>query len=132
MIFIDSNIPMYLVGGSPKHQADAQVLVDRSFAAHERIVTNVEVFQEILHRYISIQRREAIDDAFRVLLGIVDSVLPLDEVDVMRARDIVQTAPLSARDALHIAVMQRHGIRRILSFDADFDRWPGIERVWQV
>jgi predicted nucleic acid-binding protein len=36
---------------------------------------------------------------------------------------------LSARDAIHIAVMQREGVRRILSYDADFDLVPGIERI---
>jgi len=39
---------------------------------------------------------------------------------------------MSARGALHIAVMERHGIRSILSFDADFDRWPGLERIYRV
>jgi len=28
--------------------------------------------------------------------------------------------------------MERHGIRRIMSFDADFDRWPGLSRIFQV
>ncbi|MGH2751243.1 MAG: type II toxin-antitoxin system VapC family toxin [Actinomycetota bacterium] len=36
---------------------------------------------------------------------------------------------LSARDALHVAVMRAHEIRRILSFDSHFDRFPGIERL---
>lgn len=36
---------------------------------------------------------------------------------------------LSARDALHVAVMEQHGIDHILTFDTAFDRWPGIERV---
>ncbi len=36
---------------------------------------------------------------------------------------------LSARDALHVAVMLGQGISRIISFDADFDRVPGIVRI---
>jgi len=36
------------------------------------------------------------------------------------------------RHAVHIAVMERHGIRSILSFDADFDRWAGLQRIHQV
>jgi predicted nucleic acid-binding protein len=28
--------------------------------------------------------------------------------------------------------MERHGIESILSFDADFDRWPGLKRIHQV
>jgi predicted nucleic acid-binding protein len=36
---------------------------------------------------------------------------------------------MSARDAVHIAVMERHGIQSILSFDSDFDRWPGLKGI---
>jgi hypothetical protein len=36
---------------------------------------------------------------------------------------------LSARDALHIAVMEQQRIERILSFDAGFDGFPGISRL---
>ncbi len=51
----------------------------------------------------------------------------------MRAREIVQNrALLPARDSVHIAVMERNEIRSILSFDADFDRWPGLERIYKI
>jgi hypothetical protein len=33
------------------------------------------------------------------------------------------------RDALHIAVMERHRVARILSFDAGFDGVPGVTRL---
>lgn len=133
MIFIDANIPMYLMGSSPEMKTRAQLLVDRVFASRELAVTSAEVFQEILHRYNAIGRREEINAAFRLLLGIVDEVLPVTERDVMRAREVLlSTAGLSARDSLHIAVMERHNVGRILSFDAGYDRWPGIERVYQL
>ncbi len=35
----------------------------------------------------------------------------------------------SARDALHVAVMEHHGVVRILSFDQVFDAFPGLDRV---
>ena len=51
----------------------------------------------------------------------------------MRASEIIQDPGLfSARDAVHIAVMERRGIRSILTFDGDFDRWPGLERIHRV
>jgi len=36
---------------------------------------------------------------------------------------------LSARHAVHLAVMEQHGIDRILSFDSGFDGLPGITRL---
>ncbi len=96
----------------------------------ERLVTDVEVFQEILHRYVAIARREAILPAFEALTGIVDEVFPVDRQDIERTKDIVlSTEWLSARDALHLAVMARHGIKRIISFDEGFDGFPGMTRV---
>jgi len=66
-------------------------------------------------------------------MDIVDEVFPIEKTEILRAGEITQNrALLSARDAVHIAVMERHGIRSILSFDGDFDRWPGLKRIHQI
>ena len=120
---------MYLVGGPHPHKADAQHLLENAIAASERLVTSAEVLQEILHRYVAIARRDAIQPAFDVLLGVVDEVFAIDPADVIRARDfVVGIADLSPRDALHAAVMTRQGIERIMTFDTAFDHIPGINR----
>ena len=130
MIFIDSNVPMYLVGAAHPNKEFAQRVLETYIAHDERLVTDVEVLQEILHRYVAVARREAILPAFEALTGIVDEVFPVDRRDIERAKDIVlSTERLSARDALHLAVMARHGIKRIISFDAGFDAFPGITRL---
>ncbi len=129
MIFIDSNIPMYLVGGHHPNKPRASELLDEFFDANERLVSDVEVLQEILHRYTSIDRRDAIQPAFDVLTGIVDELFPLDVEDLERAKQITLTTDLSARDSLHLAVMKVHRIDRILTFDSDFDKVPDISRL---
>jgi uncharacterized protein len=130
LIFVDSNIPMYLVGDAHPNKVESQILLERLAVAGQRLVTDAEVLQEILHRYTAINRRDAIGPAFQVLLDIVDDVFAVEKADVLRAAEIAQNrAPFSARDALHIAVMEHQGIQSILSFDADFDRWPGLERI---
>lgn len=130
MIFVDSNVPMYLVGGPHPHKADAQRLLESAIAASERLVTDVEVLQEVLHRYVAIQRRDAIQPAFDAVLDLVDEVFPVTLDDVLRAKDIVLGKPrLSARDALHAAVMERHDVRRIMTFDTAFDDVPGLTRL---
>lgn len=129
MIFIDSNIPMYLVGRPHPHKADAQRLLERFVSARRRLVTSAEVFQEVLHRYVALARRDAVPAAWEALAGVVDEVFAVTLDEVKRARDIVLAYPLSARDALHIAVMERHGVTEILSFDRGFDEFPGITRL---
>ncbi len=124
---------MYMVGVPHPHQTDSQVLLNRLIAAGEQLVTDAEVLQEILHRYISIHRREAIGPTIQVLLDMVDEVFAVEKSDVLRAAEIVQhRASFSARDAVHIAVMEHHAIHSILSFDADFDRWPGLKRIYAI
>jgi predicted nucleic acid-binding protein len=133
LIFVDSNIPMYLTGAPHRHKTDAQVLLERLTVAGERLVTDAEVLQEILHRYTAINRREAIGPTLQATLDFTDDVFPIQKGDVLRASEILQNpASLSARDAIHVAVMERQGIRSILSFDADFDRWPGLKRIHQL
>ena len=130
MILIDSNIPMYLVGAPHPLKSEAVRLVERSIADGVRLVTDAEVLQEILHRYVAIGRREAIQPAFDALLGVTDEVFPIEPADVDRAKSIVLgTAGLSARDAIHLAVMARRRVERIMSFDAGFDGYPGVARI---
>ena len=130
MILIDSNIPMYLVGAAHPHKPDAQRLLEGAIAGGERLVTDAEVLQEILHRYVAIDRRDAIQPAFDALLGVVDEVFPVEPADVERAKTIVLgSRRLSARDAIHLAVMARRRVDRIMSFDSGFDGFPGVLRL---
>jgi hypothetical protein len=121
---------MYLVGSPHPHKSDAQRLLEQLVNDRQRLVTDAEVLQEILHRYVAIDRRDAIQPAFDALLGIVDQVLAVTQSDAERAKQIVLgNRRLSARDAVHLAVMEQHGINRILSFDSGFDGFPGIVRL---
>ena len=130
MILIDSNIPMYLVGAPHPHKSDAQRLLEMLVSERQRLVTDAEVLQEILHRYVAINRRDAIQPAYDALLGIVDQVLPMDRLVAERAKEIVLGhTRMSARDAVHLAVMEQHEIEQILTFDSGFDGFPGIKRL---
>ncbi len=92
-------------------------------------MTDAEVLQEILHRYTAIARRDAIQPAFEALLGVVE-VFPIELPNVERAKGILlATEGLSARDALHLAVMERRKIQTIMSFDAGYDSFSAISRL---
>jgi hypothetical protein len=121
---------MYLIGADHANKAVAREKLESLVRNRERLVTDVEVQQEILHRYVAIDRRDAFQPAFDTLLGIVDDVFPIDAADVSRAKTLVlERRRLSARDAIHVAVMERRGVSRILTFDRGFDEVPGISRV---
>ena len=67
MIFIDSNVPMYLVGAPHPNKDRAVAVLTQLAREGERFVTDVEVYQEILRRYTAIQRTDAIGRRVREL-----------------------------------------------------------------
>ena len=130
MIFVDSNVPMYVIGDDLVQRQRAEALCDRLVLSGEQIVTSAEVYQEIMHRYRSIGRLASIAKGFEHLDIIVDDVLAIDVDDERSAHaNLDRTPDLDARDALHIATMVRHGITRIASYDRGFDRVSDIERL---
>lgn len=130
MIFLDANIPMYLVGAEHPNKHVAQRLLDDAIAGRERLVTDAEVFQEVLHRYGALRRPDAIQPAFDLITRVVDEVIAIDIGVVKRAKDILLGHPgLSSRDAVHIAAMHTAGVDTVMTFDAGFDHHPGIRRL---
>ncbi len=130
MIFIDSNVPMYIVGTPHPNKENAMAAVTDLLRNGERLITDIEVYQEILHRYTSLRRPAAMDAAFEVIDALANDVLSFGMPEIRAARVLLALVPgISARDALHVVVMQSAGCNRILSFDAGFDACPGIVRV---
>jgi uncharacterized protein len=130
VIFVDSNIPMYIIGKDHQRKVESRRLVERFVSERRRLVTSSEVFQEVLHRYIAADRREEIEPAFHALGSIVDNVFSVREEDIFAAKDLTHAhRRLSARDALHAAVMRRAGVSEVLSFDRGFDLLPDLVRI---
>jgi uncharacterized protein len=106
VVFIDTSIPMYLVGAAHPNKVDAQRRLETLVTQRVRLVTDAE------------------------LLGVVDEVVTIDREIVEHAKHLVLQYPaLPVRAALHVATMQRQGIENVLSFDPAFDRVPGLTRL---
>ena len=129
-VFIDANVPMYAGGREHPFREPAR----RALASIPRDldgVTDVEVLQEILYRYLAVGDRRGGFAVFDGFLGaLLGRVLPVDVDDLSRARAAAEEHPLlEARDLVHLAVMERHGIRQIVTADRHFDGLPGITRL---
>ncbi|HEY7838117.1 MAG TPA: type II toxin-antitoxin system VapC family toxin [Terriglobales bacterium] len=123
---------MYTAGAPHPNRTAAMEFLERLARNREEICTDAEVLQEIVHRYTKIGRRQEIAALLVKTLAMVDEVMAVGQSEVLRAAEIVQAPQaLSARDAIHLASMENRGVRRIFSFDRDFDRWPGIIRMPQ-
>ena len=131
MIFIDSNIPMYLIGAVHPNKERTISVLERLVRDETRLVTDAESLQEILHRYTAIHRTEAIQPAYDALMGIVDEVFSVGVDDLMLAKNILLASnSIAVRDAVHAAVMKNNGVEHIFSFDSDFDSFTFITRIY--
>lgn len=129
-VFIDSNIPMYVSGGDHPHREPSRRLLERVRKGQVEAYTSTEVLQEILYRYSALGRRDFGRELYDLFVEVCPVVLSVTLADTDRARDLlVAVDGISARDAVHAGVMLNHGIEWIATYDAGFDRVPGIRRV---
>ena len=129
--FIDTNVPIYAAGRAhPLKEPCAQLLL--LAAEHpQAFVTDAEVLQELLHRYLALRLWPQGRDAFQRFSALMqERVETIQAADVERAAGLADSyQELGGRDLLHAAVMQRLGVRRIVSADTGFDRLPDVERL---
>jgi predicted nucleic acid-binding protein len=129
-VFVDANIPMYAAGA--EHPLKGACLTILEWAAKHPldVVTDAEVLQEILHRYLAIGQHDRATEVAILFSRTVPEALPVTKQVVLRAIRLSQDHPsLQARDAIHAAVMELHRIPRIVSADRHFDGLPGIIRI---
>lgn len=130
MILIDSNVFMYAAGAEHPHKRPSIRFLEEVARSEVEAAIDAEVLQEILHRYRAMGRwkdgRAVFDHARRI----APVVLPVTAEILDLARDLLDRHDgLSARDALHAAVVQLHALRGICSYDRDFDEIPQLLRI---
>ena len=130
MVFIDSNVPMYVAGRDHPSRDAARRFLARVQAGEVEACTSTEVLQEILYRYSGLGRLDLARQVYDLFVQVCPVVLPVTLADTDRAKDLLTSAAgASARDAVHAAVMINNDIRQIATFDAGFDGMEGVERV---
>jgi hypothetical protein len=130
MVFVDSNVPMYVAGRDHPLRGPARRFLDRARAGEVEICTSTEVLQEILYRYAALRRLDLAAAVYDLFVQLCPVVLPVTLADTDRARALLMDTPgISARDAVHAAVMINGEIVEIATFDEGFDDIPGLRRV---
>jgi uncharacterized protein len=129
-VFVDSNIPMYVAGGDHPHREPARKFLERVRKGGVDGITSTEVLQEILYRYSAIGRRETGRELYDLFVEVCPVVLSVTLADTDRARDLlIAVDGISARDAVHAAVMLNHDMQWIATYDTGFSGIPGIRRL---
>jgi len=130
MVFVDSNIPMYVAGRDHPLRAPALRFLERVRAGDVEACSSTEVLQELLYRYVGLKRIDLARDVYNLFVALCPVILPVTIADTDRARDLVTTGSgVSVRDAVHAAVMLNNDVSTIATFDTGFDAVAGIERL---
>ena len=130
MMLIDSNVFMYAAGSEHPHKEPSRRFLEQVAQGDVEAVIDAEVLQEILHRYRSIRRWPEGGRVYDLARQIVPLVLPITAEILDGARALLERHPgISARDALHAAVVRHHGLGTICSFDRDFEEIDGLART---
>jgi predicted nucleic acid-binding protein len=130
MVFVDSNVPMYVAGRDHPLRDPARRFLERARGGEVEICTSTEVLQEILYRYAALKRLDLAAAVYDLFVHLCPTVLPVALADTDRARTLlVASHGISVRDAVHAAVMLNHDIVEIATFDEGFDAVAGITRV---
>ena len=129
-VFLDSNIPMYVAGREHPNREPSRRFLRRVREGKVDACTSTEVLREILYRYASLGRLDLAREVYDLFVEFCPIVLSVTLADTDQARDLVCAhAGVSARDAVHSAVMLNNDLEWIATFDAGFDQIPGIRRV---
>lgn len=122
---------MYAAGAPHPLREPSLAVMDLVARNGAEFLTDAEIFQEILHRYRAIDQWERGWAIFQRFWALTSSrIEPVLGRDVQRAAHLANwiTGP-SARDLLHVAVMERLGCTHIVSADRGFDAFPEITRL---
>jgi predicted nucleic acid-binding protein len=118
MIFVDTNVLMYAVGGDHPLRSEARAFFETALEHGDPLATSAEVLQQLLHAYLPVGRLETLDAALTLAAARIPVVWSVEAEDVRLARALVTRHPgLGARDLLHLACCRRRDVDGVRTFD---------------
>jgi predicted nucleic acid-binding protein len=130
MILVDTNVLMYANGKAHPNKPRALAFLERVANGEIEAILDAEVLQEIIHRYRSINRWADGMEVFALSRELFPEVLAITGPVMDQAKLLVdRDATISARDAVHAAVVLHYKLEGICTFDGHFDSIPGCRRV---
>ncbi len=129
-VFVDSNIPMYVAGADHPNREPARRFLESVYDGDVEGCTSTEVLQEILYRYSALNRLDLAKSVYDLFVQMVPVIYDVTLADTDLARDLlVGVGGVSARDAVHAAVMLNRDVEHIATFDRGFDRLGHVTRI---
>ena len=128
--YIDSNIFFYARIMDKRYGESCSKILRGIFRGEVEAVTSaltpIEVANALRKYGVSTEEvRKSID----AMLSLVLAIYEFERIDIAESIRISEEFDISPYDAVHIAIMKKADVTRIISADRDFDRVTGIERI---
>jgi predicted nucleic acid-binding protein len=121
---------MYAAGAEHPHKVRSVALLEAIAEGRIAAALDAETLQEIAHRYRALGRWQEGRRLYDLTRTLFPAVIPVTGEVLDRARVLLdEYQQLMARDALHAAIVELHGLEGICSYDRDFDGVRGLRRV---
>ena len=128
MLFLDSTFLIGIILKKDTFTSKALKLIP--LIKKEKKIINSVVFNEVLNSLTATNSEYDVDDVIDILLSY--------EIDFLNEKDYAQAASIfkyynhaiNFSDCTIIKTMQDHQINKIVSFDNDFDKINGINRIY--
>ena len=127
MIFIDTSIFMYAAGKEHPNKEPSIKLLKMIAVGEIDAVINVEVLQEIFHRYTMINMKEKGIELANRVISLIPRIYAIELSDAIKAMDILRKYNVTSRDAIHIAFMMNRNISEVCTYDKHFFRIEEIK-----
>ena len=129
-VFVDSNIPMYVAGADHPNRGSATRFLETAGDAGYDFCTSADILKGILYRYTALGRADLADRVYDLFVGLVPKVFSVKLADTdLAKRILLSTLGQSARGAVHAAVMLNRNASWLATFDREFDRVEGVNRI---
>jgi predicted nucleic acid-binding protein len=151
-VFIDANTFVYHFAPDPRWSGSCGQLLLRIQNQEIAGYTSAMILSETAHRLMTIEARirhgwtsgkvlqrlkqnphivQTLTNSEASVASIIGSrlyIFPVDALLIAAAVGVSRQTGLLTNDGLIVALMQAHGLNKIASNDADFDRVPGLTR----
>ena len=118
MVFVDSNVLVFALGGPHPLRAEAAARLRAGFGRPAGLCTSSEVLQELLHIHLRRGEPDRFDDALALVRRAGIRIWPIEPEDLTLARALADVHPrLDARGLLHLAACRRRRASDLLTFD---------------
>ena len=129
MRLLDANVIIYAEGGEHIYRRPCQNIMEQVKVWPDDYAIDIEALQEILYFYSRRGELEKGTGIVERLLSHIPHMIPITAAEIVMAMHLLAETPgLSARDAIHAAVVIGQGLEGIISADRDFDRIAGLRR----